>query len=115
MLILGKCAAKHNVFCNTPVLALDEQVFYNTGIAIYVWILCNHKPPERKEKVQMISATDYWFPMHKRFGDKRREISADQIQQISEIYINFQESDVSKIFNTTDFGYRKITVNNLHV
>jgi type I restriction enzyme M protein len=92
------------------IVALPEQLFYNTGIATYVWILTNRKLAERKGKVQLIDATSMWIPMKKSLGDKRREISSEQIQEIKRIYDGFQESEQSKIFATTDFGYRKITV-----
>ena len=92
------------------IIALPEQLFYNTGIATYIWVLTNRKQSKRKGKVQLISATSCWVPMRKSLGDKRREISAEQIQQITRIYEAFEEGEHSKIFKTTDFGYRKITV-----
>jgi type I restriction enzyme M protein len=92
------------------IVALPEQLFYNTGIATYVWILSNHKEVHRKGKLQLIDATGFWVPMRKSLGDKRREISAEQIGQITSIYHAFTETEQSKIFATTDFGYRKITV-----
>lgn len=92
------------------IVALPEQLFYNTGIATYVWLLTNRKEEKRKNKVQLINATSFWVPMRKSLGDKRREISADQIKQITGIYQAFEEGEHSKIFDTTDFGYRKITV-----
>jgi len=92
------------------IVALPEQLFYNTGIATYIWVLTNRKEKKRRGKVQLIDATDLWTPMRKSLGDKRREISDEQIQQIAKIYAAFVESDRSKIFATTDFGYRKITV-----
>jgi type I restriction enzyme M protein len=92
------------------IVALPEQLFYNTGIATYIWILTNRKDKRRRGKAQLINATDLWTPMRKSLGDKRREISADQIKQIAALYESFAENDRSKIFATTDFGYRKITV-----
>lgn len=92
------------------IVALPEQLFYNTGITTYVWILTNRKLAERKRKVQLVDATSMWIPMKKSLGDKRREISAEQILEIKWIYESFQESERSKIFDTTDFGYRKVTV-----
>lgn len=92
------------------IVALPEQLFYNTGIATYVWVLTNHKAPERKGKVQLINASDFWIPMRKSLGNKRREINYDHIQEITRIFKSFESSEVSKIFNTKDFGYRKITV-----
>ena len=92
------------------IVALPEQLFYNTGIATYVWILTNRKEPRRRGKVQLIDATSFWTPMRRSLGDKRREISADQIGAITGIYAAFAEGEQSKIFETSDFGYRKITV-----
>jgi type I restriction enzyme M protein len=92
------------------IVALPEQLFYNTGIATYVWILTNRKEPRRQGKVQLIDATSFWTPMRRSLGDKRREISADQIGAITGIYAAFAEGEQSKIFETSDFGYRKITV-----
>ncbi len=92
------------------LIALPEQLFYNTGIATYVWVLTNRKAEARKGKVQLINATGFWTPMKKSLGDKRREMSLDQIEQITRIHQAFTESEVCKVFATTDFGYRKITV-----
>ncbi|MDF0591744.1 type I restriction-modification system subunit M [Candidatus Methanocrinis natronophilus] len=94
------------------IVALPEQLFYNTGIATYVWILTNRKDPLRRGKVQLIDATALWVPMRKSLGSKRREISGDQIEEVKEIYKAFETADpkLSKIFSTESFGYRKITV-----
>ena len=92
------------------IIALPEQLFYNTGIATYVWILSNRKPDARRGKVQLIDATGFWVPMRKSLGDKRREISPVQAGQIVAMYLAFEEGERSKIFPTTAFGYRKITV-----
>jgi type I restriction enzyme M protein len=92
------------------IIALPNDLFYNTGIATYVWVLTNHKSSQRKGKVQVINASDCWMPMRKNLGDKRREISPEQIQEITKIFQSFAPSEVSKIFDSTDFGYRKITV-----
>ncbi len=92
------------------IMALPEQLFYNTGIATYIWVLTNRKEERRKGKVQLINAGGFWEPMRKSMGDKRREISADHIKQITKIYENFIEGEFSKIFATTDLGYRKITI-----
>jgi type I restriction enzyme M protein len=92
------------------IVALPEQLFYNTGIATYVWILTNHKAEERCKKVQLINASDIWIPMRKSMGDKRREISDEQIEQIRDIFLRFTAEKQSKIFPSTTFGYRKITV-----
>jgi len=92
------------------LVALPEQLFYNTGIATYVWVLTNRKETKRQGLVQLIDATGFWVPMRKSLGDKRREISPNHIAQIVAIYEAFEESEHSKIFATTDFGYRKIRV-----
>ncbi|MFA6364023.1 N-6 DNA methylase [Methanoregula sp.] len=92
------------------IVALPEQLFYNTGIATYVWVLTNHKKADRKGKVQLINATTFWVPMRKSLGDKRREISKDHIQQITKLFTDFTGTEYTKIFKSTDFGYRKITV-----
>jgi type I restriction enzyme M protein len=92
------------------IVALPEQIFYNTGIATYIWILTNRKAEERRGKVQLINALDFWQPMRKSLGNKRRQITERNIEQITKLYVDFKESENSKIFNSTDFGYRKITV-----
>ena len=92
------------------IVALPEQLFYNTGIATYIWILSNHKTKERKGKAQLIDATAFWKPMRKSLGDKRREMTAEDLNQIEKLYQGFKEGEHSKIFQNTDFGYRKITV-----
>ena len=94
------------------IIALPEQLFYNTGIATYVWVVTNRKAPERAGKVQLIDASgkEFWRPMRKSLGDKRREISPEQIDHLLQIHAAFEEGPGVKIFDTTDFGYRKITV-----
>jgi len=92
------------------IVALPEQLFYNTGIATYVWVLTNRKDKERKEKVQLIDATSFWVPMRKSLGDKRREVPPEKSNEILKLLRNFQEGEYSKIYPTTHFGYRKITV-----
>jgi type I restriction enzyme M protein len=106
------------------LIALPEQLFYNTGIATYVWVVTNRKAPARRGKVQLIDATAFWTPMRKSLGDKRREIPLDRAQDIVKILADFEDGDtrtidrdgtkedvvVSKVFPTTHFGFRKITV-----
>jgi type I restriction enzyme M protein len=92
------------------LVAMPEQLFYNTGIATYVWVLTNRKEKRRKGKVQLINAGSFWVPMRRSLGDKRREISAEQIQQITDLFTSFKEGEQCKIFDTADFGYRKMTV-----
>jgi type I restriction enzyme M protein len=85
-------------------------MFYNTGIATYIWILSNHKPAERRGKVQLIDATNEFEKLRKNLGDKRAEISQVNLENIVRTYHSFEPSDTSKIFKTTDFGYTTITV-----
>lgn len=106
------------------LIALPEQLFYNTGIATYVWVVTNRKTAARAHKVQLIDATSFWTPMRKSLGDKRREIPRDRADDILRILTDFKDGDtrsvvkddkkedvvVSRIFPTTHFGFRKITV-----
>jgi type I restriction enzyme M protein len=106
------------------LIALPEQLFYNTGIATYVWVVTNRKAPARRGNVQLIDATSFWVPMRKSLGDKRREIPLERSQDILEILADSRDGDtrrvrkdgkdedivVSRIFPTTHFGFRKITV-----
>jgi len=92
------------------LVALPEQLFYNTGIATYVWVLTNRKAAARKGKVQLIDATTFWSPMRKSLGDKRREIPVEKAKEILSLHRKFEEGEHSRIFSTTNFGYRKITV-----
>lgn len=92
------------------IVALPNDLFYNTGIGTYVWVLSNHKAPERKGKVQLINATGQHSPMRKNLGSKRKFISQAQIDEIAHAHDAFAESDLSKLFDTTEFGYRRITV-----
>lgn len=92
------------------IVALPNQLFYNTGIATYIWILCNHKPKERQGKVQLINAVDFFKKMSKSLGDKRNELSDDHIKDITCIYGAFEEGEHCKIFDNEDFGYRKVTI-----
>lgn len=105
------------------LIALPEQLFYNTGIATYVWVVTNRKAPARKGKVQLIDATSFWVPMRKSLGDKRREIPIERSQDILRILSDFKDGDtrkvakdgkeedvISRIFPTTHFGFRKIVV-----
>ncbi len=92
------------------LVALPEQLFYNTGIATYVWVLSNRKAPERRGKVLLVDATSFWVPMKKSLGDKRREIPRERAAEILELLDRFEEGPHTKVFPTTHFGYRKITV-----
>lgn len=92
------------------LVALPEQLFYNTGIATYVWVLTNRKSPRRRGKVQLINAISFWEKKDKSLGSKRRTISHDKAQEIVTLLDRFEEGEFSKIFPTTQFGYRRITV-----
>lgn len=92
------------------IIALPIDMFYNTGIATYIWVLTNRKDDARKGKIQLINATDFYVPMRKSLGNKRKEISSSQIEVIKELYRKFEPSEKVKIFDNEDFGYRKITI-----
>lgn len=97
------------------IIALPTDMFYNTGISTYIWILSNKKPEERKGKVQLIDAGDFWQKMRKSLGSKRKELSAEHIDQITKLFGSFEEATqdgkpISKIFKNEDFGYQTITV-----
>ena len=92
------------------IIALPNDIFYNTGIATYIWVLCNHKVEQRKGKVQLIDASSMFEKRRKSLGNKRNDIPVAAIEEITKIYGDFQESEVSKIFENREFGYTKITV-----
>lgn len=92
------------------IVALPDQMFYNTGISTYVWLVTNRKEPRRRGKVQLIDASGLFQKMRKSLGDKRKELSEAQIKEIVGLYEAFEESKRSKIFPTEAFGFRKITV-----
>ncbi|MBA7532720.1 hypothetical protein ES705_24950 [subsurface metagenome] len=92
------------------IIAMPDQLFYNTGIFTYIWIVTNNKAPERKGKVQLIYGIDFFQKMRKSLGNKRNEISEKQIEEITRIYGEFTENEHCKIFDNEDFGYCKITV-----
>ncbi|KKK34932.1 restriction endonuclease subunit M [Salinicoccus sediminis] len=92
------------------IVAMPNDLFYNTGISTYVWILTNNKSKWRKGKVQLVNAVDYYEKMRKSLGAKRNEISQEQIDEIIRIYGELKEQDNVKIFDNEDFGYQKIVV-----
>ena len=92
------------------IIALPNDLFYNTGIGTYIWVLSNHKDALRKGKVQLIDATAMHAPMRKSLGSKRKFLAEEQIAGIAKLHEAFEEGANSKIFATTDFGYRRITV-----
>ncbi|MEI7843975.1 MAG: class I SAM-dependent DNA methyltransferase [Gallionellaceae bacterium] len=97
------------------IIGLPTDMFYNTGISTYVWILSNRKPEHRKGKVQLIDASNLWQKMRKSLGSKRKEMSDAHIAEVTRLFGEFQEGEqngkpISRIFNNADFGYRTITV-----
>lgn len=97
------------------IIGLPTDMFYNTGISTYVWIVSNRKPAARKGKVQLIDASSFWQKMRKSLGSKRKELSPEHISDITRLFGEFQESTrdgvpISRIFNNEDFGYNTITV-----
>jgi len=92
------------------VIALPDQLFYNTGIFTYIWIVSNRKAPERKGKMQLINAVSFFKKMRKSLGNKRNELSEDHIADITRIYGAFRISEQSRIFDNREFGYAKIVV-----
>lgn len=105
------------------IVALPEQMFYNTGIGTYIWIVTNRKAKERKGKIQLIDARETWIPMRRSQGDKRRKIGEgpalegddradepDQIADIVRLYGQFGANEKSKLFDNEDFGYTRVTI-----
>jgi type I restriction enzyme M protein len=92
------------------VVALPDQLFYNTGISTYFWIVTNRKSPQRRGTVQLVDARDYWTKMRKSLGQKRKEISPEQIAEITRLYGDFAEGEQVKVFPNEAFGYQRITV-----
>ena len=97
------------------IIALPTDMFYNTGISTYVWIVSNRKPAARKGKVQLIDASSFWQKMRKSLGSKRKELSSAHIDDITRLFGEFREETrdgvpISRIFRNEDFGYRTITV-----
>lgn len=92
------------------VVALPDQLFYNTGISTYFWVVTNRKSPERRGKVQLIDAREYFVKMRKSLGDKRKAISDEQIDEITRLYGKFTENEKVKIFPNEAFGFLRVTV-----
>lgn len=92
------------------IIALPTDMFYNTGIATYVWILSNHKERKRKGKIQLINAVELWKKMKKSLGSKRKELGDDDIRKIVKTFGSFKESEISRIVPASEFGYSTITV-----
>jgi type I restriction enzyme M protein len=92
------------------VVALPDQLFYNTGISTYFWVVTNRKSPERRGKVQLVDAREFFVKMRKSLGEKRKEISQAQIDEITRLYGEFEENEKVKIFPNEAFGFLRITV-----
>jgi type I restriction enzyme M protein len=92
------------------IVALPKDMFYNTGIATYIWLLDNDKPKERRGKVQLIDATSQFQKLRKNVGEKKNEIATENVLEILRQYDSFEQNRDSKIFTMTDFGYTTITI-----
>ena len=97
------------------IIGLPTDMFYNTGISTYIWIVSNRKPARRKGKVQLIDASGFWQKMRKGLGSKRKELSPEHIEEITRLFGNFKKYTrngvpISRIYQNTDFGYHTITV-----
>ena len=92
------------------IVALPLNMFYNTGIATYIWVLSNRKPEQRRGKVQLIDATQGFQPLRKNLGKKNCKLSAENIRRICDAFLAFKETEQSKIFPNEAFGYWKVTV-----
>jgi type I restriction enzyme M protein len=97
------------------IIGLPTDMFYNTGISTYVWIVSNRKPEQRKGKVQLIDASSFWQKMRKSLGSKRKELSPEHIEDITKLFGDCKKvtragTPISRIFKNEDFGYRTITV-----
>ena len=92
------------------IVALPPNIFYNTGIATYIWILSNRKASKRRGKVQLIDATDRFRPLRKSLGKKTCELESSDIERVCKAFLDLEESDWSKLFPNEAFGYSKITV-----
>lgn len=92
------------------IVAMPKELFYNTGIATYIWLVTNRKPAHRKGKIQLINAIALYEPMRKSLGNKRYYISDEQIKQITDIYTGLEKGKLCKIFDNENLGYTKVTV-----
>ena len=92
------------------IIALPTDLFYNTGIQTYVWILSKNKRPERKGKIQLIDASGIYHKLRKALGNKRNELSPEDRKKITELYVNFEENELVKIYKNTEFMYREYTI-----
>jgi type I restriction enzyme M protein len=96
--------------CVEAIIALPDQLFFNTGIHTYIWVLTNEKPSKRVGRIQLIDATSFFKKMRKSLGNKRNALSADDINEIVELYDEFEENKYCKIFDNEVFGYTKVII-----
>ena len=92
------------------IIALPLNMFYNTGIATYIWVLSNRKAAHRQDKVQLIDSTQWYRPLRKNLGNKNCELSDEDIRRVCDAFLSFEETEQSKIFPKEAFGYWKVTV-----
>ena len=92
------------------IIALPTDLFYNTGIATYIWVLSKNKRAERKGKIQLIDASSFYHKLRKALGDKKNEILAEDRKIVTELYSGFEENEFCKIYNNEEFIYREYTV-----
>ncbi|WP_417291491.1 type I restriction-modification system subunit M [Corallibacter sp.] len=92
------------------IVALPEKIFYNTGIPTYIWILSNRKEKRRQGKIQLINALELSTPLRRNLGEKNCEMQPSHIKQIEDLYLNFKETNISKVFDNEDFGYYDVTI-----
>lgn len=92
------------------IIALPEKMFYNTGIGTFIWVLSNRKEERRKGKIQLIDATAIKTPLRKNMGEKNCELSPEQRAEIVRVFMAFEESEISRIFPNSEFGYWKVSV-----
>lgn len=92
------------------IIALPTDLFYNTGIATYIWVLSKNKREERRGKIQLIDATNIYHKLRKALGNKKNEITPEDRKQITELYANFEENELCKIYKNEEFIYREYTV-----
>jgi type I restriction enzyme M protein len=92
------------------IVALPNNMFYNTGIGTFIWVLSNRKEPRRRGKIQLIDATDVNSPLRKNLGKKNCELTPELRKQIIDLYFAFEDGEYSKVFDNSAFGYQKVTV-----
>jgi type I restriction enzyme M protein len=92
------------------IVALPDQLFYNTGISTYIWIVTNRKSARRRGKVQLVNGTEMFLKMRKSLGNKRNELGAEHVKTLARLYGDFDAGENVKIFDNDDFGFRRITV-----